>query len=164
MSNTKHKRGDVRSDGMVFWLYGKSYLNGQYWVTKVDYDKKIINSRRLSMNDYRKHKNKRRESNKAWNERNKNRRRDKELKRLFGVGQDWFNDRLSDQHGVCAICGNPETAKRSGKIVCLAVDHCHASGKNRGLLCMSCNTGLGYFKDSCETLLSAVSYLRLHAT
>lgn len=39
------------------------------------------------------------------------------------------------------------------------VDHCHDAGEVRGLLCTSCNVGLGYFKDSREYLLSAVTYL-----
>jgi len=42
----------------------------------------------------------------------------------------------------------------------LYVDHCHSSGKVRGLLCHHCNTALGKFQDSVEVLSSAIDYLR----
>lgn len=56
---------------------------------------------------------------------------------------------------------NEETKlhNKSGKPIDLSVDHCHKTGVNRGLLCSSCNIGLGYFKDSPETLRSAADYL-----
>lgn len=62
-----------------------------------------------------------------------------------------------EQGGVCAICGNPETDKRNHR---LAVDHCHETDKIRGLLCKSCNIGLGMFKDNTNNLTRAVAYLR----
>lgn len=61
---------------------------------------------------------------------------------------------LSSIHDeVCAICG-AEPSTRA-----LAIDHCHDSGKIRGLLCTRCNIGLGYFKDSIENLTKAIEYL-----
>ena len=53
----------------------------------------------------------------------------------------------------CDICGKDELESK------LVVDHCHASGKVRGVLCYSCNTSLGKFKDSPELLRSAADYL-----
>lgn len=44
----------------------------------------------------------------------------------------------------------------------LVVDHCHASGKIRGLLCDLCNRGIGHFNDSVELLYKAIKYLELH--
>jgi hypothetical protein len=41
----------------------------------------------------------------------------------------------------------------------LAIDHCHKTGKIRGLLCKNCNQGLGQFKDNIDLLLSAAKYL-----
>ena len=64
------------------------------------------------------------------------------------------------QGGVCAICGNPETAKVRGTTKRLAVDHDHATGKVRGLLCTACNTLLGHARDKIETLEAAIVYLR----
>lgn len=58
--------------------------------------------------------------------------------------------------GVCEICGqNDKDAKKR-----LSFDHCHASGKFRGMLCSSCNTALGSFKDDIERLEKAIKYLR----
>lgn len=59
------------------------------------------------------------------------------------------------QNYKCAICQKPfgYTKKR------FAVDHCHATGTLRGILCGKCNAGLGQFKDSIGTLKAAISYL-----
>ena len=54
------------------------------------------------------------------------------------------------QNNNCAICGEE---------VKLHVDHCHKTGKIRGLLCRNCNTSLGKFKDSPEILQNAITYL-----
>ncbi|WP_425545633.1 endonuclease VII domain-containing protein [Glutamicibacter creatinolyticus] len=61
------------------------------------------------------------------------------------------------QDHKCAICGDPygmESLKHP-----LYVDHCHQTGKVRGLLCSRCNTGLGLFRDSPDLMLAAVTYL-----
>ena len=60
----------------------------------------------------------------------------------------------------CKICNNPEARVVNGKTSRLAVDHCHKTGKVRGLLCWACNTSIGRFKDSIEILESAISYIR----
>jgi Recombination endonuclease VII len=74
-------------------------------------------------------------------------------------------DRLKDrQAGLCAICGRPETRDHGpAKFKRLAIDHCHATGKVRGLLCQECNIGLGLFRDDCAIMEAAVAYLRRHA-
>lgn len=60
------------------------------------------------------------------------------------------------QNKSCAICG----AKRSNnKVKMLSVDHCHKTGKVRGLLCSKCNTGIGKFNDNIELLNNAIKYL-----
>ena len=56
------------------------------------------------------------------------------------------------QNGVCAIC------RRGDRTLC--VDHCHACGKVRGLLCIKCNSMLGFCGDSPAHLLAAAGYLR----
>lgn len=58
------------------------------------------------------------------------------------------------QGGVCAICKKPSLTKA------LAIDHCHQTLKVRGLLCESCNNGLGRFRDDVELLESAITYLK----
>jgi hypothetical protein len=68
---------------------------------------------------------------------------------------------LVNQNYVCAICGESETCKdsRINKPRSLAVDHCHQSGKVRGLLCTTCNKSLGGFKDNSVLLQKAINYL-----
>lgn len=65
------------------------------------------------------------------------------------------------QNKLCIICGQPEVLENSvsGKILSLAVDHCHKTGKIRGLLCTNCNLMLGKAKDSPEILRKAAEYL-----
>lgn len=74
------------------------------------------------------------------------------LAKRYGVTPEWYYDELKKQNGVCAIC-EQQCFNR------LAVDHCHVSGKVRGLLCQSCNTALGHFRDKPELLRKAAQYL-----
>lgn len=80
----------------------------------------------------------------------------------FEISMQDYNNMLSAQGGVCAICKQPETHKRNDKVKALAVDHHHGTGKVRGLLCSDCNTGIGKLKDSPDVLQSAIDYLRKH--
>lgn len=64
-----------------------------------------------------------------------------------------YNKLHEKQKGKCAIC------KQESKGLYLCVDHCHTTSKIRGLLCSTCNTGLGKFKDSIKNLKSAIKYL-----
>ena len=79
------------------------------------------------------------------------------LKRDYGLTKEGYLEMLKSQNGVCAICCNPEKKKR------LAVDHCHNTGKIRGLLCARCNTSIGRFNDDVELLQKAIDYLKTHA-
>lgn len=77
------------------------------------------------------------------------------LKKKFGISVEEYNKMLFDQNGLCKICGcdGNSLGKR------LAVDHCHKTGKIRGLLCHHCNLGLGNFSDSAAILTRATQYL-----
>lgn len=81
------------------------------------------------------------------------------LKKRYGVTLDWYEAKLKEQKGLCAICGKPETKSTKGKVYRLAVDHCHDSGKVRGLLCMNCNYGIGHMKHDPKILKAAIAYL-----
>jgi hypothetical protein len=85
---------------------------------------------------------------------------DRYLKRDFGIGLDEYTEMLLAQKGVCAICGEPETSVRNGKLKALAVDHDHATGAVRGLLCGKCNPMIGYAQDDPERLEAGAAYLR----
>ncbi len=79
--------------------------------------------------------------------------RARQLKRLYGITLDTYNQMLDAQAGRCAICGSTLSSRS------LDVDHDHDTGKVRGLLCQSCNHGIGHFGDSPEILREAVAYL-----
>lgn len=89
----------------------------------------------------------------------KDKARSKYLQRSFGITLEQYNVLLEMQHGVCAICLEPETATSNGKLKALAVDHDHSTNKIRGLLCANCNRALGGFKDNVERLRRAAEYL-----
>jgi hypothetical protein len=77
--------------------------------------------------------------------------------RRYGMTLESFENLFSKQEGKCAICGDLLLrSKKRG--VC--VDHCHATGEVRGLLCWSCNIGLGHFHDDPVRLEGAVLYLK----
>jgi len=67
------------------------------------------------------------------------------LRRTFNLPVEEYSAMFASQNGLCASCGNPETKidHRSGTVKELAVDHDHATGKIRALLCNSCNVALG---------------------
>lgn len=117
--------------------------------------------------------------NKAWREKdreayNRNMRewkannRDKitryKWKMRYGITPEHYNEMWAAQNGKCAICGNEETARHntSKKVLKLAVDHCHKTGKVRGLLCQDCNRGIAKFKENAETLIRAREYVIKH--
>ena len=85
--------------------------------------------------------------------------RNRHLKKTYGVDLDWYNAKLEEQGGACAICKKPETAIIHGNAIRLSVDHCHNTGKVRGLLCRACNNALGMLGHDCGILASAISYL-----
>jgi len=71
-----------------------------------------------------------------------------------------YDKMFEKQKGVCAICGQPEDSKVWGTVRRLSVDHDHKTGKVRGLLCVRCNRGIGYFQDNVRILAQAISYLK----
>ena len=77
------------------------------------------------------------------------------LKRTYGITVEEWEQRFEAQNGCCAICGihQSELPKR------LHTDHDHITNQFRGLLCFSCNEGLGGFKDSSVKLQKAIVYL-----
>lgn len=80
------------------------------------------------------------------------RKRKQTLRSKYGIELEEYDKMYNDQKGCCKICN------KSYKL--LNVDHCHSTGLVRGLLCKVCNTSLGGFKDSIESLESAIRYLR----
>ncbi len=82
-----------------------------------------------------------------------------ERRRNYGLSVEAYAAMVATHGGVCAICGKPETVKNRA----LSVDHDHATGRVRGLLCLLCNRVVGCAKDSAGVLRSAANYLDRHA-
>jgi len=96
--------------------------------------------------------------NRDWATANRDRVRAKyrkhDLKRTFGITVEQYDEMLRRQKGVCAICQKPCKSGRR-----LAVDHDHATGRVRALLCSNCNRGIGCFHDDPQMLEAAIRYL-----
>lgn len=86
----------------------------------------------------------------------KERYRDLELKRKYKISLKDYNDIFHRQSGNCAICHT----NQSMFTMQLSVDHCHKTGKVRGLLCNNCNRCIGLLKDDTEVLKRAINYLK----
>ena len=82
-------------------------------------------------------------------------KRDRIINRQYGISLDDYNKMLESQNYKCAICSNEDEVEGRK----LAIDHCHTTGKVRGLLCGKCNRGLGLFYDNVQLLQNAISYL-----
>lgn len=78
-----------------------------------------------------------------------------DLKRHYGITVEVYNQMFDKQNGRCACCSRSSEEFRKG----LHVDHDHATGQVRGLLCTQCNPGIGYFEESVERLEMAIKYL-----
>jgi len=76
----------------------------------------------------------------------------------YGLTVEQYEQMVIDQDNKCKICGKSEPG---GYGKHWHVDHDHENGVVRGLLCESCNTGLGKFKDSPELLEKALLYLKI---
>lgn len=78
------------------------------------------------------------------------------LPNTYGITVEEYETMLQSQNNACAICS---TTTPTGKWKVFAVDHCHKTGRARGLLCNECNRGMGLLGDSPERLQKAVDYL-----
>lgn len=84
----------------------------------------------------------------------------KHLFRKFGITLATYRIMLSHQSGVCALCKKPETIVIKKRVSSLAVDHCHKTGKIRGLLCFRCNIWLSLVDDVPGILKEVTGYLK----
>lgn len=101
----------------------------------------------------------------AWRQLNPSSTRSQQIKTCFGITQEQYLAMLAQQNNSCACCGDsfdsipPVVIQKTGKPRAPHIDHCHTTGKVRGILCNGCNTGLGLFKDSPKRLQLAAQYL-----
>ena len=92
---------------------------------------------------------------KEWYRKNPNTKRNARLLREYGISLQDFDDMVANQNGKCAVCQN---AFKNSVDTC--VDHNHATGQIRALLCNHCNRAIGLFKESIDSMKSAVKYLK----
>ena len=85
--------------------------------------------------------------------------RRRNLKKKFGITLEEYEKLYKQQNGKCACCLKD---KSNSGIDGLVVDHCHASGKVRELLCSCCNTALGLLKEDESIIKNLLQYVRKH--
>ena len=89
--------------------------------------------------------------------------RHKQLMSDYGISYEQYLAMEEEQGGCCSICERPkedcQRRTKYGKVRALEVDHCHKTGKIRGLLCASCNTTIGHMEDDTHRLRKAINYL-----
>lgn len=100
-----------------------------------------------------------------WKEANKEKHtisvRRSYLKRKYGVSLEWYQDKLEEQKGLCAICSCDSSSLRDRDAM-FCVDHCHDTGQPRSLLCHKCNAGIGMLGDDPTLVARAWTYLQQH--
>lgn len=93
------------------------------------------------------------ESRKQSRARNPRQKYFSHLRWKYGISGPEYLAQMERQEGKCALCRDLLVSRHS-------VDHDHATGRVRGILCLNCNTGLGHFKDSPSRLMAAIEYLK----
>lgn len=104
---------------------------------------------------YENNKDEIKEKSKKYYKNNKDAIRTRNLLKLYNCSQEQYDEMFEKQQGCCKICGTHQTELNQK----LSIDHCHVTGKIRGLLCKHCNHGLGKFKDNTILLQFAIDYL-----
>ena len=79
------------------------------------------------------------------------------LNSKYNITIEDYNILVKQQNNKCAICEDTFSATRGHRP---HVDHCHVTGKVRGLLCPHCNMALGNFFDNEDILMNAITYLK----
>jgi hypothetical protein len=88
-----------------------------------------------------------------WSPEQKEKHKVRRMKYLYGLSEEEYA--YLQSQNACGICGAASSSRGN-----LCVDHDHATGKVRGVLCTECNLALGYLKDNVALLQSAIDYLK----
>lgn len=96
--------------------------------------------------------------------RTKDRHRELQMARRYQISIEEYKSLFKNQNNLCAICDKPETARMYGVNKYLAVDHCHKTGKVRGLLCKKCNQAIGLLDENIDLLDKIKIYLNVKTT
>lgn len=146
-----HQRGEIECKGCGN-LFTPDKYTGKYCGRRECYleREKLRSVKRMEDPEYRKEKS---EVSMRWQKENPGRLADNYLKRTYGITMEDKISMIESQDGKCAICGIYEPERG------FCVDHNHATGEVRGILCNDCNVSLGGFRDSVEILKRAIEYL-----
>lgn len=85
--------------------------------------------------------------------------RNKHFKRVYKIDIFKYNELFKNQGGKCLICEKHFESDKLYSKERLVVDHCHITGKVRGLLCCNCNTAIGMMNENINSLKNAIIYL-----
>jgi len=118
-------------------------------------------SKKRSRAQYYENKELRNEQCQAWYNKNAEKVRRKTIGRLYGLSYEQYLHMLEEQQGACAICQVPLKAHvgLDSEYEVAKIDHCHTTGRVRGLLCKKCNVSLGNLNDDVSVLQKAIAYL-----
>jgi hypothetical protein len=110
---------------------------------------------------YHKHKERLNAYSTLWQKQHKEARKQQHYKKKYGITLEDYNKILDSQSGICAICQQTEVIStgKTKKINPLGIDHCHKTGRIRGLLCSKCNIGLGFLEKLTVPIERYFNYL-----
>lgn len=98
----------------------------------------------------------RRKLSKEWRDNNPRKIFGYRLKNKFGITLSQYESIFDTQKRCCGICESQTPNSKHD----WNVDHCHKTGKVRGILCHACNNGIGRFNDNIDVIKKAIKYLR----
>lgn len=93
------------------------------------------------------------ERSRRWRRANPEKKWAQKLRQFYGLTPKEHASMLRAQGNTCVICKKPDPD---------CVDHCHETGRVRGILCRPCNVGMGQFRDDLSLLLEAAKYIEEH--
>ncbi len=117
-----------------------------------------VSSQEYSREWYLKNKEKKAAQEKARRLANPLYKRQVHLKNRYNLTLEQFDQMLKSQNNQCLICEEILKPTSHGR----HIDHCHTTGKVRGILCQRCNTGIGKFEENVNLLKKAIAYIEVH--
>lgn len=91
----------------------------------------------------------------------------KRILRDYGITKAQYEALVEAQHGLCAVCGEPPQERPQGRtrkmVTVFHIDHDHVRNRVRALLCLHCNTGIGYMRERPELARKMIAYLEKYA-
>lgn len=150
MSHFSRSPTTKNCDGLRSWCKecetrDTTIRNGKHRKLRADYSKRYRTENPSTTKKY----------GEEWRKNHRGYKRSYLLSR-YGLTEEAFNLMLLSQGGVCAACGSDKWGGVWNKP---NIDHCHKTGKVRGVLCGRCNRVLGLVRDDTKLLKSLINYL-----